>query len=1546
MVVRSASGAARQLKRSRARLLLERLEPRCLLTIYTPVGVTLAPSPVEGTAFAGAVVGTFASADPLAGLSATINWGPTATPTSSVGTINLIGSVFVPGVGPAPQYSVTGGTTYPEETQSASQPITVTVSDAADSTNGIIVSSTTVSDAPMTTTGGIASASVTEGANVNFTGAIALMTFTDGNPNSTPAEFSASISWGDGSPSSAGTITQGGATYTVSGTHAYADETTGTPRTILVTVTDVGGQTATHTSSLTVTDAALNGPTAIPVTAAEGQSLANVPLGTFLDGNPLGNVSDFTVSINWGDGITNDPGTVTLVGGTASNAKFVVSGSHTYSSAAGSPYAVTVSVTDKGGSTTTINTAATVTQTPLSVSVGSINAVASSPTASQVVGTFFDAGGADPLASYSATVNWGDGTSNTTATGVTIAAVAGQPGMFTVTAPSHTYAVPGLYPLTVTVNDSDPTSGSGGGFALVSASALTAVTAPAGPIAGAVEGQPLPASTQLASFTVQDPAATAAGFTALVDWGDGSPQTTATITTTSSNPTSTTFSVTGGHTYAEEAAAGYTVTVHITDAFNNTVSATTAVSSVADAPLTTGTALPVLAAVHQPLNSVPIATFVDTNPGATSADFTATINWGDGSLPDPNAYVVLVGGNASGTVFAVYGSHTFNTAGTYSISVTVNDKGNQSLTITPASANAAVSQSSLSVNVLPQTTSAGTAIPAGTVIGSFNDALGADPIGQYSASIDWGDGSPADAAVTIVSLGGSSFSVASTAGHTYASSGTYALKLTVSDPPVSGIGGNLVVVSGSVATAPVITPGAPIIGVEGTPLVGVTVATFADSGAGVTVSNFFATIDWGDGSPESAGFVSAGVGPGNFIIKGNHTYAEEGGPYTVTVWLTDSANNHVATTTTATIADAALSGASGLPVTASEDVPLVNASLGTFIDANKGATPADFAATIDWGDGSPVSAGFVSLVGGSASGAVFSVSGTHVYLTPGPFTVTATVADAGGSTTAITTQATVKPSLVTAAPGVPIVATEGIATTANQIIARFTDGGNIDSVTNYTATIDWGDGSATTAGTIVDNGSGYNVLAPAHTYAEEGTFVVHVTITDTDSPLTSALAANFAVVKDATLSAISAGHVSGTEGIPLSGVTVASFSDANPAGTTDEFTATISWGDGATTNGTVTQPTGAGTAFVVSGSHTYADSLVNGTTGHFPITVVVKDAGGQRLKLANTADVADVAISLFAILDSRSDHGVSNTDGITNDNRPDFLGGSEPNSTIILSVTSASGTQLVGAAVTDASGMFSVGTGIPLTDGVYTVHVAATDASGHTTAAYILPQQLVIDTVGPKVTGVQFDRVNGRIFVTFADDRSGLDQSTLIDGSNYKFGKYPPAASNRKSPYFVTSLVPSPATQPTDPQTVTVSINNGRYLPGGRYLLTIASAGGAGTLAHNGLRDAAGNALDGEFYGFFPSGNNKTGGDFVAGLDAIHRTIFAPVPARNGYATPVNPPGTLGAGKKIPVVIPPKSAAKVATAKVTLAGPIQAFVKAAKPHAARASTKPVKGLAH
>jgi hypothetical protein len=42
------------------------------------------------------------------------------------------------------------------------------------------------------------------------------------------------------------------------------------------------------------------------------------------------------------------------------------------------------------------------------------------------------------------------------------------------------------------------------------------------------------------------------------------------------------------------------------------------------------------------------------------------------------------------------------------------------------------------------------------------------------------------------------------------------------------------------------------------------------------------------------------------------------------------------------------------------------------------------------------------------------------------------------------------------------------------------------------------------------------------------------------------------------------------------------------------------------------------------------------------------------------------------------------------------------------------------------------------------------------------------------------------------------------------------------------------------------------------------------------VQDIAGNHLDGEFYGSFPSGNGIPGGDFVADIDAIHNKIFAP----------------------------------------------------------------------
>jgi hypothetical protein len=65
---------------------------------------------------------------------------------------------------------------------------------------------------------------------------------------------------------------------------------------------------------------------------------------------------------------------------------------------------------------------------------------------------------------------------------------------------------------------------------------------------------------------------------------------------------------------------------------------------------------------------------------------------------------------------------------------------------------------------------------------------------------------------------------------------------------------------------------------------------------------------------------------------------------------------------------------------------------------------------------------------------------------------------------------------------------------------------------------------------------------------------------------------------------------------------VATFNDQDPAGNAKDFTATINWGDGHLTNGTIA-PSGRG-GFNVTGTNTYS------SLGTFPINVDIADFGG------------------------------------------------------------------------------------------------------------------------------------------------------------------------------------------------------------------------------------------------------------------------------------------------------------------------------------------------
>ncbi len=63
----------------------------------------------------------------------------------------------------------------------------------------------------------------------------------------------------------------------------------------------------------------------------------------------------------------------------------------------------------------------------------------------------------------------------------------------------------------------------------------------------------------------------------------------------------------------------------------------------------------------------------------------------------------------------------------------------------------------------------------------------------------------------------------------------------------------------------------------------------------------------------------------------------------------------------------------------------------------------------------------------------------------------------------------------------------------------------------------------------------------------------------------------------------------------------------------------------------------------------------------------------------------------------------------------------------------------------------------------------------------------------------------------------------------------------------------------------------------------------------------AGNSLDGNFYGSFPTGDGLAGGNFVADILTFHNKVLPFVPIADGYVPPVKgidpPAGSAPAGK-------------------------------------------------
>ncbi len=216
------------------------------------------------------------------------------------------------------------------------------------------------------------------------------------------------------------------------------------------------------------------------------------------------------------------------------------------------------------------------------------------------------------------------------------------------------------------------------------------------------------------------------------------------------------------------------------------------ISYVINAPQATGVGVSPI--VGQPFTGV-VATFsdgLDTNPN----DFKATITWGDGHTS--NGVIAFSSSinetNINGAIvdvrlFTVTGTNTYAAAGSDALSITITDASGNSATVTPT---ARVAYPPLVVSAAP-TVNGDAGVPlANVTVGTFTDpglvanltALGiSDPTTQFSATINWGDSSPATTASFSYNSTTKIFSVLGS--QTYSQTGPYSVSVAVTPLTVS-----------------------------------------------------------------------------------------------------------------------------------------------------------------------------------------------------------------------------------------------------------------------------------------------------------------------------------------------------------------------------------------------------------------------------------------------------------------------------------------------------------------------------------------------------------------------------------------------------------------------------------------------------------------------------------------------------------------------------------------------------------------------------------------
>jgi hypothetical protein len=346
--------------------------------------------------------------------------------------------------------------------------------------------------------------------------------------------------------------------------------------------------------------------------------------------------------------------------------------------------------------------------------------------------------------------------------------------------------------------------------------------------------------------------------------------------------------------------------------------------------------------------------------------------------------------------------------------------------------------------------------------------------------------------------------------------------------------------------------------------------TFTDPAGGVHT----ATVRWADGTPAESVALDTDGTTGSGVAS--HVYGDDGS-FGVVIEICGDVDCGSTSVTASTLnVPPEVQPPTGTPTDATLDIEAA------FTDPGTSDTHT---ATVNWGDGTSATATVTAGPGGG------TVTSSHSYSTSGTFTVEVCVTDDDTGVGCASAPHTV--TVPNTAPSLQVDSPTSLEEGSQFQLAGSFDDPDADS---WTLTVDWGDGTDSETIPLAAAGA----FTVPHTYLDDGTFTVTVTVSDGVDDDSVALfgieVTNVAPSLDASFS------VENLDVDLLAGV-------SDPGA--DQLTATVDWGDGTVEDatspaGAPSKTDGAASSAQFVASHTYSRS------GAWDTEVCATDDDGAR----------------------------------------------------------------------------------------------------------------------------------------------------------------------------------------------------------------------------------------------------------------------------------------------------------------------------------------------